>query len=46
MTGRTVGPDDAAEIDQDRRHERFLIRVTVVALVVVGLFLVLRQALG
>jgi hypothetical protein len=35
-----------AEIEQDRRHERFLIRVTLAALAVMGMFLLVRQVLG
>ena len=34
------------DIEADRRHERVLIRVMLVALAVVGLFLLLRQVLG
>lgn len=35
--------DDAQEVERDRRHERFLIRVTLVALLAIGLFLLVRQ---
>src|SRR6185437_3192669 len=34
-----------AEIEQDRRQERFLIRVTLAALAVMGMFLLVRQVL-
>lgn len=34
------------EVEQDRRHERFLIRVFLVALLVIGLFLLIRTVIG
>ena len=36
----------AEQIDQDRRHERFLVRAMFVALVAVALFVLIRGVLA
>lgn len=39
-------PAQRDEIEHDRRHERFLLRILLVAVLAIGLFLLLRGALG
>jgi hypothetical protein len=44
-----VVPDDAVlirEIDQDRRHERYLVRAALVACVVIAIALTIRLVWG